>query len=92
VFRGILRPSDFIIPTVRLIGVIRGRRKFLQKSIDTLLRDQLKGATSPALAGSAAGELTRVEIKNREKIEKSVDPSLAFPLEAAFHIQTPLTS
>jgi hypothetical protein len=51
------------------------------------LRDQLKGATSPALADSAAGELTRVEIKNREKIEKSVDPSLASLLEAAFHIQ-----
>jgi hypothetical protein len=27
----------------------------------------------------------RVKIKNREKIEKSVDAVLAFPLEAAFH-------
>jgi hypothetical protein len=28
---------------------------------------------------------TRVKIKNRAKIEKSIDAFLAFPLEATFH-------
>jgi hypothetical protein len=53
------------------------------------LHVQLKGAPSLALACSAAGELTTGKNKNREKTEKSVDAFLAFPLEAAFHIQTP---
>jgi hypothetical protein len=44
------------------------------------------------MAGSAAGELTTGKNKKSGKIEKSVDAFLAFSLEAAFHIQTPLTS
>ena len=66
--------------------------KNLKKSIDMLLHVQLKDAPSPAFALSAAGGLTTGKIKNREKIEKSVDAFLAFPLEAAFHIQTPFSS
>jgi hypothetical protein len=55
------------------------------------LQVQLKGAPSLALARGAAGELTTGKNKNREN-RKSVDAFLAFPLEAAFHIQTPSTS
>jgi hypothetical protein len=39
----------------------------LKKSIDTLLRFQLKVALSPALAGSAAGELTTGQNKKSGK-------------------------
>ena len=45
-------------------------RKFqenLKKSIDTLLQVQLKDALSPALAGSAAGELTTGQNKTSGK-------------------------
>jgi hypothetical protein len=45
-------------------------RKFqgnLKKNIDTLLRVQLKDALSPALAGSAAGELTTGKNKKSGK-------------------------
>jgi hypothetical protein len=48
-------------------GVIRGYKKFSQKSIDTLLCVQLKGALSPASAGSAAGELTTGKNKKSGK-------------------------
>jgi hypothetical protein len=59
-----------------------GLRKFqenLKKSIDTLLRVQLKDATSPAFARSAIGRTNYgSKQKNRGKIEKSVDAFLAF--------------
>jgi hypothetical protein len=42
----------------------------LKKSIDTLLRIQLKDAPPPAFARSAAGELTTGKIKKSGKIEK----------------------
>jgi hypothetical protein len=42
-------------------------QKILKKSIDTLLCVQLKGALSPALAGSAAGELTKGKNKKSGK-------------------------
>jgi hypothetical protein len=51
--------------------------KNLKKSIDTLSGVQLKGATSPALALSEAGELTTGKNKKIGKIEKSVDALLA---------------
>jgi hypothetical protein len=42
-------------------------KEIIQKSIDTLSGFQLKGAASPALAPSAAGETTTGKNKNREK-------------------------
>ncbi len=45
-------------------------QKNLKKSIDILLRIQLKDAPSPAFARSAAGELTTGKIKKSGKIEK----------------------
>jgi hypothetical protein len=36
-------------------------KEIFKKSIDTPVGDQLKGAPSPAVVGSAAGELTRVK-------------------------------
>jgi hypothetical protein len=74
-----------IIPVTRLIRGLRELQENLKKSIDTLLGVQLNDAPSPAFATSAAGETTRVKIKTREKIEKSVDALLAFPLQATFH-------
>jgi len=53
-------------------------RRNSEKSIDALLRVRLKGALSPALAGSAAGELTTGKNKKREKQKKVVDAFLAF--------------
>jgi hypothetical protein len=53
-------------------------RRNSEKSIDTLLRVRLKGALSPALAGSAAGELTTGKNKKIGKLEKSIDALLAF--------------
>jgi len=55
----------------------------LKKSIDILLRVQLKDAPSPAVRQA---NQRRVKIKNRGKIEKSVDAFLACQLEAAFHV------
>ena len=39
-------------------AILKEFQENLKKSIDTLLHVRLKGALSPALAGSAAGELT----------------------------------
>jgi hypothetical protein len=49
------------------------------------LRVQLKDAPSLASQVVRTGEQPRVKIKNREKIEKSVDAFLAFQLEASSH-------
>jgi hypothetical protein len=45
-------------------------RKNPKKSIDILLRVQLKSAPSPAAVGSAAGDQLRVKIKNPENRKK----------------------
>jgi len=58
-----------------------GIKKFSQKSIDTLLRIQLKRCAFARLRPHSQvvrqGELTTGKNKNREKIEKSVDALLA---------------
>jgi len=59
--------------------------KNLTKSIDTLLRVQLKDAPSPVFARSAAGEGITGKNKNSGKIEKSVDAFVAFRLQATLH-------
>jgi hypothetical protein len=66
-----LRPPFTAHESEDFVRAIRGSEKvlekFSQKSIDTLLCVQLKGSPSPALAGSAAGELTTGKNKKSGK-------------------------
>jgi hypothetical protein len=65
-----IKPRRVAASEFQIRGLNQFLGKFLQKSIDILLRVQLKGAPSLALTCSAAGELTTGKNKKSGKNRK----------------------